>query len=182
MANNCFGGNWKISFEKNDSSSVDTMPHKKNIREMMKMLEAQSLDLLVDRMEEGKKQGRTLTHYTDSSTKKHVGTFNAQGIHIGKGNPFPLPILSIEGETEEDMAMQIDMAFSLLAAVRGVEVKDIYDLVEVLMTDSVEHNKGLAELLAEIYSLEKPAGQLFCSSHTTLGMARSLNKVMRTEA
>ena len=76
--------------------------------------------------------------------------------------------------------MQIDMAFSLLAAVRGVEVKDIYKLVDIHMTDSVEHNKGFAELLAEIYSLEKPAGQLFCSSYTTLGMARSLNKVMRT--
>ena len=38
-----------------------------------------------------------LTHYTDSSTKKHVGTFNAQGIHIGKDNPFPLPILAIDG-------------------------------------------------------------------------------------
>ena len=143
------------------------------------MLEAQSLDLLVDKMEEGKNQGRTLTHYTDSSTKKHVGTFNAQGIHIGKDNPFPLPILSIEGETTEDIAMQTDMAFSMLAAVRKVEVVEIYKLVDVHMTDTTEHNKGFAELLAEMYSLDKPAGQLFCSTHTTLGFARAFNKVMR---
>ena len=61
------------------------------------------------------------------------------------------------------------MAFSMLAAVRGMEVVDIYKLVDLHMTDATEHNKGFAELLAEIYSLEKPAGQLFRSSHTTLG-------------
>ena len=77
------------------------------------MVEAQSMDLLVDKMVEGNEQGRMLTHYTDSSTKKHVGTFNAQGIHIGKDNPFPLPILSVDGETTEDIAMQTDMGFSL---------------------------------------------------------------------
>ena len=130
-------------------------------------------------MVEGKEQGRTLTHYTDSSTKKDVGTFNAQGIHIGKDNPFPLPILSVDGETTEDIAMQTDMGFSMLAAVRGVEVSEIYKLVDVHMTDSTEHNKGFAEILAEMYDLEKPAGQLFCSTHTTLGLARAFNKVMR---
>lgn len=29
------------------------------------------------------------------------------------------------------------------------------------------------------HSQEKPAGQLFCSSHTTLGLARAFNKVVR---
>ena len=144
------------------------------------MLEAQSLDLLVDRMEQGKAEGRTLTQYTDSSAKKHVGAFNAQGIHIGKDNPFPLPILPIEGETTEDNAMQTDMAFSLLAAVQGVEESEIYKLVDVQMTDITEHNKGFSQVLADIYSLEKPAGQLFCSSHTTLGLPRALNKVLGT--
>ena len=31
-----------------------------------------------------------------------------------------------------------------------------------------------------MYSLEKLAGQLFCSSHTTLGLPRAFNKVLRT--
>ena len=179
VANVCFGRNWKIPADDDQSFDNDTMPHSKNIREMMKMIEAQSMDLLVDKMVEGKEQGRTLTHYTDSSTKKHVGTFNAQGIHIGKDNPYPLPILSVDGESKEDIAMQTDMAFSMLAIVRGVDVAEIYKLVDVHMTDSTEHNKGFAAILAEMYSLEKPAGQLFCSSHTTLGLARAFNKVMR---
>ena len=179
VANVCFGRNWKISADDDESFDTDTMPHSKNIREMMKMIEAQSMDLLVDKMVDGKEQGRMLTHYTDSSTKKHVGTFNAQGIHIGKDNPYPLPILSVDGESKEDIAMQTDMDFSMLAIVRGVDVTEIYKLVDVHMTDATEHNKGFAKLLAEMYSLEKPAGQLFCSSHTTLGLARAFNKVMR---
>ena len=179
VANGCFGRNWKIPAEEDDAFDKDSMPHKKNIREMLKMLEAQSLDLLVDKMVQGKAEGRMLTHYTDSSTKKHVGTFNGQGIHIGKDNPFPLPILSIKGETSEDIAIQTDMAFSVLAVVRGVDESEIYKLVDVHMTDGTEHNKGFASLLAEMYSLEKPAGQLFCSSHTTIGLVRGFNKVVR---
>ena len=47
------------------------------------------------------------------------------------------------------------------------------------MTDSTEHNKGFAKILAEMYDLEKPAGQIFCGSHTTLGFSSVMNKVMR---
>jgi hypothetical protein len=101
VANVCFGRNWNISADDDESFDTDTMPHSKNTRKVMKMIEAQSMDLLVDKMLDGKEQGRMLTHYTDSSTKKHVGTFNAQGIHIGKDSPYPLPILSV-GESKED--------------------------------------------------------------------------------
>ena len=31
-----------------------------------------------------------------------------------------------------------------------------------------------------MYCLEKPAGQLFCSFHSTLGLGRAFSKVMRT--
>ena len=46
------------------------------------------------------------------------------------------------------------------------------------MTDSTQHNKGFADLLAELYDLESPAGQLFCGSHTTLGFSSGMNKVV----
>ena len=46
------------------------------------------------------------------------------------------------------------------------------------MTDSVEHNKGFAKILQEMYSLEEPAGQLFCGSHTTLGFSNSMDKMV----
>ena len=50
VANCCFGRSWKIPVEEDKTFDIDTMPHSKNIREMMKLLEAQSLDLLVDKM------------------------------------------------------------------------------------------------------------------------------------
>ena len=46
---------------------------------------------------------------------------------------------------------------------QGKEAKDVYKLVDVHMTDSVGHNKS-------------PVGQIYCSSHTTLGFCSALNK------
>ena len=96
-------------------------------------------------------------HASDSTTKKGVGQFIVQGLHVGQDCPYPLPILSIHGETTEDIAMQVDMGMEMVAAVRGVKVEEIYKLVDTHITDSTEHNKGFAELLAEMYNLEKPA-------------------------
>ncbi|QQP38893.1 Hypothetical protein FKW44_019596 [Caligus rogercresseyi] len=103
----------------------------------------------------------------------------ALGLHVGQDSPFPLPILSIHRETTEDIAMQVDMGFEILASVRGVSVEDVYKLVDAHMTDSTEHNKGFSKLLAEMYNLETPAGQIFCGTHTTLGFSSAMNKVMR---
>ena len=90
-----------------------------------------------------------------------------QGLHVGQDNPFPLPILPIHGETTEDIAMQVDMGFEILASVRGVSVEEVYKLVDTHMTDNTEHNKGFSKLLAEMYNLETPAGQIFCGTHTS---------------
>ncbi|KAK1882685.1 ATP-dependent zinc metalloprotease FtsH [Dissostichus eleginoides] len=75
--------------------------------------------------------------------------------------------------------MQLDMGFEILASVRGVSVEDVYKLVDAHMTDSTEHNKGFSKLLAQMYNLETPAGQIFCGTHTTLGFSSAMNKVMR---
>ena len=71
------------------------------------------------------------------------------------------------------------MGFEMLATIRGVPVREVYSLVDSHMTDSVGHNKGFAELLSEMYNLDKPAGQLFCGSHTTLGFSSAMNKMLR---
>ena len=54
--------------------------------------------------------------------------------------------------------MQVDMEFEILASVRGEKEEEVYKLVDTHMTDSPAHNKGLADLLAEMYNLETPAG------------------------
>ena len=85
----------------------DTAPTKKQIREANRLIEAQSLSLALEKVESQKAEGRMVTHAMDSTTKRGVGQFAVQGLHIGQDSPFPLPILSIHGETTEDIATQV---------------------------------------------------------------------------
>ena len=124
-------------------------------------------------------EGRMITHAIDSTTKKRVGQIGAQGIHIGKDLPFPLPLFSVSGETTEDIALQVNLGFEVMAAVRNVPIESLYGVVDTHMTDSTQHNKGFNVLLQEMYNLDKAAGQLFCGTHTTLGFSSALNKVTR---
>ena len=54
--------------------------------------------------------------------------------------------------------LQCDMGIEILAA-----CKEIYKRFDVHMTDSTEHNKGIAPILSELYDLETKAGQIFCN-------------------
>ena len=71
------------------------------------------------------------------------------------------------------------MGMMILAATRGCSTEEVYSLVDTHMGDSVQHNKGINVILQELYSLETPAGQLFCGTHTTLGFAAGINKMLR---
>ena len=124
--------------------------------------------------------GRTITHTIDSTTRRSVGKFATQGIHIGQNVPFPLPLVGISGESTQEVALQIDFAFEVLSACRGISVEEIYKTIDLHMTDSVEHNKGIANVLAEMYNLDSPAGQIFCGTHTTLGFSSEMNKIVST--
>lgn len=195
VGNVMFDRSWKIPSDDEQTFDIDTLPIKRNIREALRLQEAQDLDLMVDQLEKGKEEERPLTMFSDSTTKRGVGQFVAQGIHVGRDNPFPLPILSIDGETTGDIVLQVfpphpfvfisinisqvDMALTLVAAVRGTTSKELYKLIDTHMTDATEHNKRLAELLQEAYDLDQPAGQLFCGTHTTLGFAAAMNKFLR---
>ena len=112
VGNVVFGRKWKQPLEDTDTFDLDTLPDRRNIREALKMQEAQDLDLMVDTFEAGKAADKPLTHFSDSTTKARVGQFVAQGIHVGRDPPFPLPILSIDGETTEDIAMQVELLIS----------------------------------------------------------------------
>ena len=51
-------------------------------------IEAQSLFLGVDTLEDEKQKGKMLTHESESTTKKCVGQLMVQGLHVGQENPF----------------------------------------------------------------------------------------------
>ena len=54
--------------------------------------------------------------------------------------------------------------------------EDIYKVINAHITDSTDHIKGFAKILADLYNLDTPAGQLFCGTHTTLGFSPSMCK------
>ena len=171
--NTMFNMKWKEHVEE-EIIDIDTMPHKRNIFDKLKLIEAQSLSLVAEEMSIQSESGRMLTHAIDSTTKKRVGTFACQGVHIGQNSPLPLPLLNICGETTDDIAMQTDFAFEILSAVHAKPKEEIYKMIDTHMTDSVEHNKGFAKILADLYDLDTPAGQLFGGSHTTLGFSSGI--------
>ena len=169
---------WKTHNESEDTIDVNTMPHYRNILDKVKLIEAQSLSLVVEEVMQKSYEGRMITHAIDSTTKKRVGTFACQDIHVGQNVPFPLPLLPICGQSTEDIALQTDFAFEVLSAVHVKSKEDIYNVVDTHITDSTEHNKGFAKILAELYDLDTPAGQLFCGTHTTLGFSSTMCKMV----
>ena len=176
VANGMFQRNWKLADIDSDTFDSDTLPDTRATRIMMEKIETETLSNIVTKITDAKADGRMITASIDSTTKKNVGKFTAQGISIGQNCPLPLPLLGISGESTEEVALQVDMAMELLAACHGTTAKEVYGKVDCHMTDSVGHNKGINLELQSLYDLDKPAGQLFCGSHTTLGFSSVLNK------
>ena len=178
VGNGMFGRKWKLSKNDQDNLDVDTIPEDKAIRKALRQVEAQSLNLVVKEMQRGKEDNRMVTLASDSTTRRQVGQFIGQGIHIGRDSALPIPLLGITGETKEDIASQLGMGMELLSVVSGVDVKDLMGQVDTLLTDSVEHNKGVNVIIQDMFDLDKPAGQLFCGTHTTLGFSNTMNKLI----
>ena len=176
VGNGMFERSWKMPGTDPDKYDKNTLPDKRNIRQKLNLIETETMSFAVDNIFKARADGREITAAIDSTTKRGVGTFATQGIHIGKNPPIPLPLLGIVGETTEEIAKQVQMGIEILAAAKGLESKEVYRQITVHMTDSVAHNKGFAAILAELHDLDKPAGQIFCGSHTTLGFSNALNK------
>ena len=96
------------------------------------------------RVLDAKSGGALLTHTTDSITRKAVETFAPAGIHINRNEYLQLPTLPITSETRNNTADSIATDFRLLVAARGISAEEI----DVHMTDSTSHNKGITENLA----------------------------------
>ena len=70
-----FKRTWKTRNESQDTIDVNTMPHYRNILDKVKLIEAQSLSLVVEEVMQKPYEGRMIPHAIDSTTKKRVGTF-----------------------------------------------------------------------------------------------------------
>ena len=185
-----FGCKWIIPDEhksKYDSDSIDstedadvlrTLPTEKAVRLNLDLIHAYSLKLTADCIMKKKAEGAVMTHATDGTTRKTVGGFAVAGVHINQDAVLPLPILNTSSETTDNVAAGVVAGFDMLAAASSHSTEELYDCVDVHMTDATAHNKGISKVIAEKLGRDDPAGQLFCNVHTTLGFDRSIKDVI----
>ena len=95
VGNGMFGRKWKNPEGSEESFDIHTLPNIRNIRIALQQIETQSLSLVVDMLMMEKEKGRMVIHASDSTTKKGVGQFIVQGLHVGQDCPYPLPILTL---------------------------------------------------------------------------------------
>ena len=108
VSNGLFDRKWKTFDADAPTFDAQMMPNERNVRDKLQLMEAQALSLFADEIQQKSDEGRMITHAIDSTTKKGVGSFATQGIHIGKNVPLPLPLMNISGETTMDIALQVD--------------------------------------------------------------------------
>ena len=125
-------------------------------------IEAQGIAAKVNEIKTRSKAGDSLTHATDSTTKKHVGKFNVAGIHFNKVSHLPLPTVPVSGESRDQIAEQAALGFELLGAScePPVSPAELYGLMDQHLTDSVFHNKFLGEDVPKLLNLETEVGQV----------------------
>ena len=125
-----------------------------------------------------KAEDKTVTHSTNSTSRKKVGTYATSGLHINKDQYLTLPTMNLSSETTENIADGVAMSFEILSAASDLDANDLYKAVDSHMTDATTHNKGLAQCVADKMEREVAAGQLFCGSHTNLAFDRTMSEVI----
>eukprot|EP00731_Ephydatia_muelleri_P029072 Em0020g716a len=128
VGNGMFGRKWKNPEGSEESFDIDTLPNIRNIRIALQQIETQSLSLVVDMLMMEKEKGRM------------------DRLSL----PSPLPILSIHGETTENIAMQVDMGMEMVAAVRGVKVEEIYNSAMNKVVRMLEADMKISQILIEL--------------------------------
>lgn len=192
VVNRLLGCNWKMAKESDRESKYDddeseniektfdedTLPTRSTTRKKLKQIYVHSLSLVADKIVESHDTGSTLTHATDSTTRKTVGSFAPAGIHVDREDYLPLPTLPIASETTKNISEGIKTDFKILEAASKHSAETLYSCVDVHMTDSTAHNKGIADTTAELMNRENPAGQVFCNVHTTLGFDKGMSTIV----
>ena len=104
VANNMFDRQWKLPDCDSDTFDLDTLPDVRNIRSKLQLIEVETLSFAVSKISTANESGSAITAAIDSTTKRGVGQFATQGIHIGRNDPVPLPLMGISGESTQDVA------------------------------------------------------------------------------
>ena len=158
VGNTLFSREWKLPHESDNEIPMDinnntcemnksvidddTLPTKAGMKFMLRLIEASSLNLVAKKIVQAKEDGAVITHSTDSTTRKYVGSYATAGVHINKDAYLPLSTLQMANETTDNIADGVIAEFEMLAAASDYDAQELYDTVDCHMTDATAHNKG----------------------------------------
>ena len=117
-----------------------------------------------------------ITYMQLIALQKALGHLLARVYTLAKMFHFLFHFLIFVEKQPKILPFKTDFAFGMLSAVHSKGKEEIYQMINTRMTDSVDRNKGFAKILADLYNLDTPAGQLFGGTHTTLGFSSAMSK------
>ena len=79
VGNKMFEREWKVADLNLETFDNNTTPDDRNIRIALQLQEVEGMARIVEAVEEGRGQGRAITHASDSTTKKGAGQFMVSG-------------------------------------------------------------------------------------------------------
>ena len=166
---------WKYHKE-GAAITLDTAPHNKSQRLASKAIEAHTLSKIAQKIVEAPGNA-TVTFHDDGSRAQGCGGYSVSGVTLpgqapGTTTYYPFPTLPIAKETRENLADLKLTILSILATCGGVTRQILWSKVDFVMTDSVSHNKGVEEIVAEALEVDHIPSHLLCNVHPSLMFVR----------
>ena len=177
IAKELFNVKWKRLEEGSEYIDMDTIPDKKNIREMGKAREALALCSIPEKIMSSEEK-TTIVYHDDGSKKQGAGSFSVQGVTIDR-KFYPFPTLCISSETRENLSQLKLTILAILSTVSGVSSEDLWHQIDFTMTDSTIHNMIVDDLVSEALETEYVPSHLLCQVHPACMFTRCLQKLYK---
>ena len=171
---------WKFHGE-GETIDLDTAPHRQSQRLASKAIEAHTLSKIALKIANAPSNA-TISLHDDGSRAQGCGGYTVSGVTLpgeepGSSEYYPFPTLPIAKETRENLAEFKLTILSILAVCGSVSKQSIWTKIDFVMTDSVSHNKGVEELVAEALDVDHLPAHLLCNVHPSLMFVRETLKL-----
>ena len=171
---------WKFHSE-SESLNLDTLPHRQSERLASKAIEAHTLSKIALAIANAPLNA-TISLHDDGSRGQGCGGYSVSGVTLpgekaGSTKYYPFPTLPIAKETRENLAELKLTVLSILATCGGVTRQSLWSKVDFVMTDSVSHNKGVEQLVADELEVDHLPSHLLCNVHPSLMFTREMLKL-----